>query len=115
MSTTCVDLAAIEQLRSLFGADTDKVVQSFNEDVPPLIEQIRGALEQGDRSELYRLAHNLKSSAGYVGAAALSETAARLEHVEQCDLVYGSLLISQLEKEAQLFRCAPLPYTRAAN
>ena len=115
MSTASVDVSAIEQLWSLFGPDADQVLQSFHEDVPQRLAQMRGALENDDRPELCRLAHNLKSSAGYVGAAAISETAARLESISQIDLAGGSLLIGQLEKEAHLFRHAPLPYTRTAR
>lgn len=110
MSTTSIDVAAIEQLWSLFGSDTDQVLESFHEDVPLRIEKMRGALEKDNRPELSRLAHNLKSSAGYVGAAALSETAARLEHLEAIDPEVGPLLIGQLEEEALRFRDTPIPY-----
>lgn len=112
MSTTSVDVTAIDQLWSLFGPETDQVLQSFHDDVPLRLAQMRGALDKNNHPELCRLAHNLKSSAGYVGAVAISETAARLERIERLDPADGPLLIGELEREAIRFRNTPLPHAQ---
>ena len=52
---------------------------SFVREYGPAPRKLREALAAGDHARLQTLAHNLKSSAGYVGAFALAGAAARLE------------------------------------
>ncbi len=62
---------------------------SFVREYAPAPRQLRAALGSGDLPRLQTLAHNLKSSAGYVGAFELAGAAARLE---------GALREGQLER-----------------
>lgn len=52
----------------------------FVERAPDLCRQAREALRAGDREELERLAHSLKSSAANIGAERLRRMAEDLEH-----------------------------------
>ncbi|MCS0598863.1 hybrid sensor histidine kinase/response regulator [Massilia agri] len=53
---------------------------SFVREYAPAPRQLREALGAGDQVRLQTLAHNLKTSAAYVGAFELAGAAARLEH-----------------------------------
>jgi PAS domain S-box-containing protein len=56
-----------------------QVIGLFLEDAPRLREEIRRALAQGDATGVRRVAHALKGSASYVGAAPVSGIAEELE------------------------------------
>lgn len=56
-----------------------KRVRSFVQEYRQAPRQLADALAAGDQAPLQLLSHNLKSSAAYVGAQALSSQAARLE------------------------------------
>jgi|GEM_PF-2668925 len=45
-----------------------KMLQSFIDSVPGVLEQMRRSLEEGDRETLAQLAHRLKPAFMYVGA-----------------------------------------------
>jgi len=78
-----LDTGKLDSLRSLDPGGKagllKRVVGIFVEKTPPLLEQMRAALENGDAEEIFRTAHSLKSSCATVGALALSETCRRLE------------------------------------
>ena len=73
---------ALDKLLDLIGGDQDslaELIESFLEESPLLVEQMRRAAESGDRSGLGRTAHTLKSSARDFGANQLSALCAAME------------------------------------
>ncbi|OON62876.1 hypothetical protein B0920_05440 [Massilia sp. KIM] len=69
-------LAKVDGRRSLL----DKRAASFVREYAGAPKALRDALAQGDHARLQALAHNLKSSAAYVGALELAAAASRMEH-----------------------------------
>lgn len=56
-----------------------KVIGTFLRDVPSQLEGLKGAVNNGDREEGIRLAHNIKGSAANISAHALKKAAFDLE------------------------------------
>ena len=56
-----------------------RIVTKFLEGVPTRLREMDEAMERSDLSEIERLAHMLKSSAGFVGALGMAQVAADLE------------------------------------
>ncbi|MES2019414.1 MAG: response regulator [Pseudomonadota bacterium] len=69
-------LASVEYKRSRLH----KRVRGFLQEYGPAAASVREALANGQHDQLQTLVHNLKSSASYVGAGALAELAATIEH-----------------------------------
>lgn len=78
-------------LEEMTGGDSDfvrELLQEFLNTVPPLMQQIRAAIDAGDSTTLAQAAHTLKGSARSVGAHRLAEAAqvveraAREHHLE---------------------------------
>jgi HPt (histidine-containing phosphotransfer) domain-containing protein len=78
-----LDAGKLDSLRALDPGGKagllKRVVGIFVEKTPPLLEQMRAAVENGNAEEVFRTAHSMKSSSATVGALALSETCRRLE------------------------------------
>jgi HPt (histidine-containing phosphotransfer) domain-containing protein len=73
---------ALDKLLDLIGGDQEslaELIESFLDESPLLVEQMRRAAESGDRSGLGRAAHTLKSSARDFGANQLSALCAAME------------------------------------
>jgi len=67
--------AALDKLLDLIGGDRGslaELIESFLDESPMLVDQMRRAAASGDRSALGRAAHTLKSSARDFGANQLS-------------------------------------------
>lgn len=63
-----IDPARMQDLIDGLGDGLRDVIDSYLEDAPQQIEQMRVAFERGDRDDLQRVAHTLKSSSGIFGA-----------------------------------------------
>ena len=78
-----LDHAVLENLRGLQEPDEPdllaELVEVFGQDVPPRLETLREALQDGDAGAIERAAHTLKGSAGNLGVARMAETARLLE------------------------------------
>ena len=80
MPGTSLDMSAFENLKALAGADfIGELIETFLEDAPKLIEQLRTSLAARDAETFRRAAHSLKSNAASFGAGELSLLAQRLE------------------------------------
>ena len=79
-----IDPEAIENLRALSPDDGDvflkDIVGIFIEDTPARIAELRQALADGDAVGFTRAAHSIKGSSSNLGAIALRDIAAELEH-----------------------------------
>jgi len=78
MST--IDRAVFAELQATAGADfVVELVQTFFEEAPPMIGELRSALAARDGERFRRAAHSLKTNAHTFGATALGDQARALE------------------------------------
>lgn len=82
--TPLIDRATFSELQDNAGADfVAELVDTFGEEAPPLIDELRAALaERGSDSaaeRFRRAAHSLKSNSNTFGATRLAELARTLE------------------------------------
>lgn len=82
MSSTTIDLATFEELKQMSGADfIDELVDTFLEDAPKLIGELKSSLKAGDADAFRRAAHSLKSNGATFGAVHFAELARDLETI----------------------------------
>ncbi|MEO6138925.1 MAG: ATP-binding protein [Luteimonas sp.] len=74
-----IDKDILNELRSVLGADVDKLIDLFLDDTPMLLARMEAAALMPDYEELREAAHSLKSSSANLGAMALSTAAKRVE------------------------------------
>src|SRR5512141_1217401 len=75
-----LDMTTFEELKAMSGSDfIDELVDTFLEDAPKLITEMKTALQAGDSETFRRAAHSLKSNSATFGAARLSGMAKDLE------------------------------------
>ncbi len=80
MPTTEIDMTVFEELKQMSGADfIDELVDTFLEDAPKLIREVKSALQSNDAESFRRAAHSLKSNSAMFGANHLSALARELE------------------------------------
>lgn len=78
-----------------------ELVDAFIRDTAPRIEHLREALACGDRVRISKLAHDLKSNAGTLGARRLSALARRMEEsAEELASEELEAMIGDAEEEA---------------
>jgi HPt (histidine-containing phosphotransfer) domain-containing protein len=74
-----LDHAVLDELRTVLGAEIDRLVSVFLEEVPQQIIKLEAAALGPDFTVLHDIAHSLKSASANVGAMALSTAAKRVE------------------------------------
>ena len=75
-----IDPAIFSELQDSAGADfVVELVDTFFEEAPPMIADLRSALAAGDAERFRRAAHSLKTNAHTFGATALGTKARELE------------------------------------
>jgi HPt (histidine-containing phosphotransfer) domain-containing protein len=75
-----LDMTTFEELKEMSGADfIDELVDTFLEDAPKLINEMKTALETKDAETFRRAAHSLKSNSATFGATRLSALAKEIE------------------------------------
>ncbi len=75
-----IDQTTFDALKQMSGADfINELIDTFLEDSPKLIEEIRSALRADNVDSFRRAAHSLKSNAATFGANELSALAKELE------------------------------------
>ena len=77
-----LDPEALDRLIETAGGDPEFVgvlLDSFNDDAPAILEELRGGLSADDDATVRRAAHTLKSNAATIGATALAALCADLE------------------------------------
>jgi histidine phosphotransfer protein HptB len=78
MST--IDLTTFHELQETAGADfVAELVDTFLEEAPQMLAELRAALGAGAAERFRRAAHSLKSNANTFGATALASKARELE------------------------------------
>ena len=80
MSEPTIDLATYEELKDTAGADfVAELVDTFAEEAPPLLAEMRSALAAGAAERFRRATHSLKSNSSTFGATRLAAMARELE------------------------------------
>ena len=80
MSDATIDAATFAELQESAGADFVKeLVQTFLEEAPAMLAELREALAAGHADAFRRAAHSLKSNSLTFGAGALAALARDLE------------------------------------
>ncbi len=75
-----LDMTTFQELKDMSGADfIDELVNTFLEDAPNLVDEMRSALKVNDAEAFRRAAHSLKSNSATFGANRLSGLAKELE------------------------------------
>jgi len=80
MTTPTIDRATFDALRETTGADfVAELVDTFLEEAPAMLGELRSAFAAGDADRFRRAAHSLKSNGNTFGALALGAQARELE------------------------------------
>lgn len=80
MTAQEIDMSIFEELRQISGADfLRELVDTFLEEAPQLLSQLRSSIETGDVETFRRAAHSLKSNGATFGASRFSLQAKELE------------------------------------
>jgi histidine phosphotransfer protein HptB len=75
-----IDMTTFEELKQTSGADfIGELIDTFLDDGPKLISQMKAALKAKDAESFRRAAHSLKSNSATFGANHLSALARELE------------------------------------
>jgi HPt (histidine-containing phosphotransfer) domain-containing protein len=78
--TPLIDPTTFAELQDAAGAEfVIELVDTFGEEAPPLIDELREALAGQAAERFRRAAHSLKSNSNTFGATALAEMARTLE------------------------------------
>jgi signal transduction histidine kinase/CheY-like chemotaxis protein len=96
-----LDAEALNRLMETYGGDTEfiaVVLDSFSDEGPAMLEQLREGLASGDSETVRRAAHTLKSNAATFGATALAALCAELEtHARTGALTDGREALQRIE------------------
>ncbi len=80
MPTELIDATTFAELQDNAGAEfVIELVDTFGEEAPPLIDELRAAFAEQAAERFRRAAHSLKSNSHTFGATALAEMARTLE------------------------------------
>jgi HPt (histidine-containing phosphotransfer) domain-containing protein len=80
-----IDAARMRTFRDDYPDIVDQLVDLFVQSTPPLLGELRSALDGGDRHELRRTAHKLKGSCQNIGASGMAAQVAELERDPAAD------------------------------
>ncbi len=82
MSEAAIDQTTYDDLKKMVGEDyIGELVETFFEETPGLLEEMRLALDDGDANAFRRSAHSLKSNSASFGATQLELMARDLEYM----------------------------------
>ena len=98
-----LDPKALENLREMVGGDVEFMIELMNtflEDAPRMLVDMRQSLESADAEILHRAAHSLKSNSAEFGAMALADLCRELEALSKGGSVEGmDELVTRIEAE----------------
>jgi len=77
-----IDAARLRAFRDDYPDIVDQLVDLFVQSTPPLLGELRSALDRDDRDELRRTAHKLKGSCQNIGATLMATLCLSLETAE---------------------------------
>ena len=75
-----IDQATFDELKQMSGADfINELIDTFLEDAPKIIDELKSALKANNADSFRRAAHSMKSNAATFGASQLAALAKELE------------------------------------
>ena len=82
MSEKPIDLAVYAELQATTGAEfAIELVDTFLEEAPGMMAELRDARAESDNERFQRAAHSLKSNANTFGAVGLADLARKLKAI----------------------------------
>ena len=91
MSENLIDQKTFDALKLMVGEDfIEELVDTYLEDSPQLLAELRKGLDQGDAGAFRRAAHSLKSNSASLGASKLAVIAKELEERGRDGLLEGA-------------------------
>ena len=97
MPSPTIERSVFSALQDTAGADfVAELVGTFLEEAPPMLAELRSALQARDEVRFRRAAHSLKSNGNTFGALRLGEMARALELGGLCD---DAALVDALDAE----------------
>jgi HPt (histidine-containing phosphotransfer) domain-containing protein len=99
MTEALIDQRMYNNLVEMVGDDfIGELLDTYLEDTPMLIGEMRQSLSQGNAPAFQRAAHSLKSSSASFGAVALADLARELEYLGRAGQLDGAApKLEQLE------------------
>ena len=98
-----LDYRTLEQICALAQSDSpdllSRVVRGYLEAAPPLIEDLRHAVEGGDPEVIRAMAHRLKGSSAQLGAERMARLCADLERSGNGSRLQPHSILRELEEE----------------
>ena len=86
-----IDMNTIDELRDMMGDEfIGELVETYCEETPQLLEQLRQALQAEDAVTFRRAAHSIKSSSASLGVMGLADLARDLEALGKEEQIAGS-------------------------
>lgn len=110
-----IDRARMLDLIENLGDGLKDVIESYLEDAPRQIEQMRQASSRKDWRELQRVGHALKSSSGIFGAKRIAADCRTLEVAAQNNPVDHGALINEISEDFEKLRLLLEAYLKQAN
>lgn len=93
-----IDMTTLETLKDIMEDEFAELVESYLEDAPKLLADVKNASKEADLQILIRAAHTLKSSSNNLGASLLANTALQIELLgKENKLPEASAMIDELE------------------
>ncbi|HEY9596195.1 MAG TPA: response regulator, partial [Cyanophyceae cyanobacterium] len=117
-SKEVLDMTAFQQLREMVNQDevVVRVIDSYLEDAPKLLQSMAEAVTQKDSSLFVRMAHTLKSSSATLGAAYLAQLCQELEtSAAKNSLEVAAARVQQVEIEYAQAKAALLALRQQIN
>lgn len=101
VSNTTIDPTVFQTLKEAVGEDfIGELIETYLNDAPKLIAEIRRTLKEGNTEVMRRAAHSLKSNSGNFGATRVVELAKALEITAKSGALEGAPeVLNQLELE----------------
>jgi HPt (histidine-containing phosphotransfer) domain-containing protein len=98
-----IDMDTLDRLRDIVGgdeADLKELIESFLEEAPGLLESLLASREGPDMVTMRRSAHSLKSNARDMGALAVADLCARIEHSSAAGTVPDAAVFEDVKQQA---------------
>ena len=93
-----LNMAALNELRSLMGDALNEVLQTFVDYVPGQIDELSQAVSNNDANSVFNLAHKMKSSSSSIGADGLATLAEQVEMIGRNGSTEGTAeLVDQMK------------------
>jgi CheY-like chemotaxis protein len=99
---TVLDAEALQNLLTTLGGQFEylvELVNTFLEDAPRLLAELRRCVEQGDAAGVRRIAHSLKSNGRDLGAGTFAQACKELETLAKSGTLLGAGGMYRIEAE----------------